>query len=150
MPVVADVHGWVASGPSYQPLNPSRILDTRDGTGGYGQPIGPGGSIDFTVEGVGGVPASGVRAVVLSLSVTGGTSAGYLTVWPSGEARPATSNINFAANQDTANLVVAKVGAAGRVSIYNPQGSTNVIADVAGWVPTGDVRVTEASWPEGL
>jgi hypothetical protein len=35
------------------------------------------------------------------------------------------------------NLVTAKVGASGQVSVFNAFGSTEVIADVAGWYDTG-------------
>ena len=31
------------------------------------------------------------------------------------------------------NLVVVKVGAGGKISLYNAAGSTHVVADVAGW-----------------
>jgi hypothetical protein len=33
------------------------------------------------------------------------------------------------------NLVVAKVGAGGKVSLYNNAGSTHLVADVMGWFP---------------
>ncbi len=58
-----------------------------------------------------------------------------MTVWPAGEARPLASNLNLAAGQDVPNLVVAKVGANGQVSIFNASGSTHLIVDVAGWFP---------------
>jgi hypothetical protein len=32
------------------------------------------------------------------------------------------------------NLVVAKVGTGGKVSIFNSAGTSHVVADVAGWV----------------
>jgi hypothetical protein len=35
--------------------------------------------------------------------------------------------------QTVPNLVVAKLGANGNVSLYNVAGTTHVIADVAGW-----------------
>jgi hypothetical protein len=31
------------------------------------------------------------------------------------------------------NLVVVKVGAGGKISLYNSGGSTHLVADVAGW-----------------
>jgi hypothetical protein len=46
-----------------------------------------------------------------------------------------TSNLNFQANQNVANLVVVPVGANGTVDFHNgsPSGSAQVIADVAGY-----------------
>ena len=40
---------------------------------------------------------------------------------------------NFLANQTIPNLVVAKVGADGKVALYNHAGSSHVIFDVVGW-----------------
>ena len=88
------------------------------------------------MTGRGGVPASGAAAVVVNVTAVEPTAGGFLTVHPAGEARPNASNLNFVRGQTIANLVVAKVGADGEVSIYNAAGSTHVIADVAGWFPS--------------
>lgn len=133
---VADVVGYFTpdGGSRLLALSPSRLLDTRDGTGRSGSrsPIGPGGSIDLTVVGVGGVPATGVDAVVLNVTATEPTAAGYLTVWPTGQNRPVASSLNFVAGETAPNLVVAKVGAGGKVSVYNAFGSAHCVADVVG------------------
>ena len=84
------------------------------------------------LTGAGGVPATGVTAVVLNVAVTQPTTYGYLTVYPSGEARPLASSINFAPGETISNGVVAKVGADGRINIYNPAGNTHVVVDVQG------------------
>ncbi len=42
---------------------------------------------------------------------------------------------NFVAGQTVPNLVVAKVGADGKVAVYNNTGSTHVVLDVVGWYP---------------
>jgi hypothetical protein len=136
--VVLDVVGWfgaddATAGARYNALSPSRILDTRTGTGGFSAPVGPGGTISPTVIGVGGVPASGVSAVVLNVTVTQPTAESFLTVFPSGAARPLASNLNFLAGQTVPNLVMAKVGADGKVSVFNNLGTSHVIFDVVGW-----------------
>ncbi len=138
--VVADVQGWYSdSAPlasSYVPVNPARILDTRYGlgTGGTAAPLGAGAVLQLGVTGTGGVPSSGVAAVVLNMTVDRATGPeSYLTVWPSGASRPTASNLNFSSGPASTNLVVAQVGAGGMVSIYNNVGSADVIADVAGW-----------------
>ncbi|MGI8426489.1 MAG: hypothetical protein ACR2FO_05015, partial [Actinomycetota bacterium] len=118
-------------------LAPARILDTRYGTGGFTGPVGPGQSISFKVLGVGGVPASGVSAVVLNVAVTAPTNASYLTVYPSGTSTPNAANLNFNAGQTTSNAVVAKVGADGKVTVFNAAGWVLVIADVNGWFSDG-------------
>ncbi|MEZ5142561.1 MAG: hypothetical protein R2726_08615 [Acidimicrobiales bacterium] len=90
---------------------------------------------NLPVVGRGGVPASGVAAVVLNVTVTGPTAPSHLTVFPAGESPPSASNLNFSAGQTVPNLVIAKVGAGGQVSLRNNSGSVQVIADVAGWSP---------------
>ena len=117
---------------------PNRRLDTREGgTAGAGTPIGADKQVDVMVAGTGDVPISGVTAVVLNVTVTQPSAAGYLTVWPTGEARPVVSSLNFASGDTVPNLVVVKVGARGMVSVYNSQGSSQVVVDVAGYVSEG-------------
>ena len=138
--VIFDVAGWV-NRPTltpgvdglYNPLVPARILDTRDGTGGFSAPVGQGQTITVQVTGRGLVPASGVEAVVLNLTATGPTAGGYLTVYPTGAPRPTASNLNFAAGQTLPNRVAVALGTGGQVTIYNAAGNVNVIADVNGW-----------------
>jgi hypothetical protein len=40
--------------------------------------------------------------------------------------------LNFTAGQTIPNLVIAKVGSNGQISIYNDTGTTHVIVDVLG------------------
>src|SRR5206468_2495338 len=105
-----------ASGGLTATVTPARILDTRNGTGGVNGAVGGAQSISVQATGVGGIPATGVSAVVLNVTVVTPTSGGYLTVYPAGAALPLASNLNFAATQTVPNLVVAKVGAGGKVS----------------------------------
>jgi hypothetical protein len=137
--VIFDVAGWYSDGSTsiatglYGPLAPVRILDTRNGTGGFSQKVGPGQAISVQVTGVGGVPAAGVAAVVLNVTVTGPSAGSYLTAYPAGSAVPTASNLNFGPGQTVPNLVAVKVGSGGQVNVYNAVGSTDVIFDVAGW-----------------
>jgi hypothetical protein len=133
--------GWFPTTSELTPLEPARVLDTRsgasttDGLFAGGGALGTGGSVDVTMLARGGVPASGVGAVVLNVTVTAPTAAGNLRVWPSETALPMASNLNFVPGQTIPNLVIAKLGANGKVSIYNSAGSTQVVADVVGWFP---------------
>lgn len=137
--VVADVVGYYTSSPVpgglFTPLTPGRVLDTRDGTGRGGAvgAVGAGQTIDVAVTNVQGVPNSGVSAVALNVTVEGPTAPGYVTTWPTGEPRPNASTHNFVAGVNVANMVIAKVGAGGKVSLFNSAGSTNLIADVVGY-----------------
>lgn len=120
----------------YQPVQPARLLDTRSGVGAVPAPVGPGRHITLKVAGRAPVPESGVGAVVLNMTATDSTEPGFLTVWPAGEPMPIASNLNFAARDTVANLVITKLGAGGDVNVFNERGSVHVIADVVGWFPT--------------
>jgi streptogramin lyase len=114
-------------------VTPARILDTRDGTGGLPGPIGHQQEVDVQVAGMGGVPDTGVRAVVLNATVTQPTAAGHLTIWPAGVARPLISNLNFVPGQTVPNLVTVALGSGGQLSAFNAAGSSHVIFDVVGY-----------------
>jgi hypothetical protein len=139
--VIVDVEGYVATpvttpGPSglFNAVTPSRILDTRNGTGSAapGGPVGPNSTIVLPVAGNGVVPATGAAAVVLNVTVTRPSAASYLTVFPTGN-KPLASNLNFAAGQTVPNRVIVPLGASGSISFYNAFGSVDVIADISGW-----------------
>ncbi|MEP6753070.1 MAG: CAP domain-containing protein [Candidatus Dormiibacterota bacterium] len=138
--VIFDVAGYystpdVSPGPDglFNPLVPARLLDTRTGTGAPAAKMSAGQTLDLQVTGQGGVPASGVSAVVLNVTATSPTAAGFLTVFPTGVARPNVSNLNFNPAETIPNRVMVGVGTGGKVSIFSPAGSTDVIADVNGW-----------------
>ena len=122
-----------AAGGTFHTLTPQRILDTRSGVGAPAALVWPGGTVSLKVTGTAGVPASGVSAVAMNVTVTDPTAASFLTAWPAGEARPLASNLNYVAGQTVPNMVVVKVGAGGKVDLFNSSGTAHVIADVAGW-----------------
>lgn len=138
--VVADVVGWFGplgtpgmTGGGFEGITPSRLLDTRDGTGGPATKFGGGATRTLDVTGVGGVPAHGVGAVVLNVTAVNGSAPSHLTVWPADVAMPLASNLNFVPGQVVPNLVMVKVSADGAVNLFNNAGDVDVIADVVGW-----------------
>jgi hypothetical protein len=154
--VVVDVEGWMdstgTSGGPYVPLTPYRICDTRPPiftptNQCTGHTLQAGTTLTIQVAGTnplgtssGGVPASGVLAVDLTVTATDPTVPSYLTVWPAGATRPVASNLNFVGGETVANNVVVAVPQsgpnAGQVSIYNANGSTDVVVDVSGYYAT--------------
>ncbi len=117
----------------FVPLNPARLLDTRDGTGGNISALSSRAMTELNVMGVGGVPPTGATAVVLNVTVDAPLTSGFITAWPSGEAQPTVSNLNYVAGQTVPNLVTVKVGANGKVNLYNSEGFTSLVADVVGY-----------------
>jgi hypothetical protein len=134
--VIADVQGYFAPGPGsvFTSVAPSRVLDTRDGTGVAGEHPGPFGRGEvhrLHIAGTNGVPTN-ARAVLLNVTVTAAPGAGFVTVFPCGQATPRVSNLNFVKGVDRANLVKAKVGAGGDVCFFTAA-ATELIADVGGY-----------------
>ncbi|MGZ4805230.1 MAG: endo alpha-1,4 polygalactosaminidase [Ilumatobacteraceae bacterium] len=140
--VVIDVVGWFPDNQSFVGVVPARLADTRnlptiDGKYANTGPVGQQTSINVGVLGRGAVPASGVGAVALNVTATNPTGSSFLTVWPTGAARPTASTLDFTAGQTVPNMVIAKVGDGGQISFYNNTGSVDVVVDVLGWFPTG-------------
>jgi hypothetical protein len=135
---VVDVVGYFRSDPAsrFTSLTPSRILDTRIGLGAPNSPVGPGRSIELQVTDTGGV-VSEADSVVMNVTVTEPTSAGFITVWPTGSPMPTASNLNFVPDQTVPNLVISKLGDGGKLSMFNSGGSTQLIADVLGYFQAG-------------
>ena len=150
--VIADVQGYFGSGGSsgsaYTPLSPARVLDTRFGNGvPQAGALGAGKSLDLQVTGRGQVPADGsVQAVAINVTAAEVSAASYLTVWPTGVARPVASNLNLVAGRDVPNMVVVPVSSTGKISIFNANGTVAVIADVVGYYSaTGSSTFTPLS-----
>jgi subtilisin family serine protease len=134
--VIFDVVGWYgATGSTYGPLPPHRVVDTRDGTGTLQAPLAAGETRTIKIAGLGGVPGSGVSGVVINVTAVSPSAGSYLTVYPAGVSRPVASNLNFGPGQIIPNLVFVKLSTdgSGSVALYNDQGHVDVIFDVVGW-----------------
>jgi len=137
--VVADIMGYITgsgtTGAFRAADQPVRILDTRIGNGRFG-PIPANQDVKLQVTGRGGVPTSGVTAVILNVTVTDCGSFGYISVYASGNSWPGTSNLNYVAGTTVPNQVVVALGADGAVILHNasPGGSVQLVADIEGYV----------------
>jgi len=122
-------------GSAYAAVTPTRLLDTRDGTGAAKHTVGPNSIVKLRVEGAGPVPSSGVTAVVLNLTAVTVAGAGFVTAYPSddGTAVPSASSLNYVPGQTVANLVTVPVGRDGYVYLADKGGTINLIADVSGY-----------------
>jgi hypothetical protein len=151
--VVVDLEGYYALAPKvgeglYDPLSPARIVDTRcsvskapsycseehlpSNNASLG-PVSAGEPDVVQVTGDGGVPSTGVEAVVLNLTAVGYTQGGYLTVYPAGQAMPLASNLNFSPGEGAiANRVVVPVNSAGQIEIASDV-FTDFLIDVSGY-----------------
>jgi Cysteine-rich secretory protein family len=141
--LIVDVNGWFTdpsasgTGSRFSGMAPVRILDSRNGTGGYSDPWGPNTGRSVTVAGVGGVPLmtdpNPPTAVVANITVTNTNTSSYLTAWPDTAALPNASDQNWTSRTTVPNLAVVQVGPTGKIDLYNAGGCTDVIVDVVGW-----------------
>jgi hypothetical protein len=127
--LVVDVLAWFTDDPTFTALTPARLADTRpgqptvDGAHAGGGPALAGSSLTFVAAGRGGVPSTGVGAVVLNLTAVRPTATTFLTAFPAGRARPLASSLNVAAGTTRANLVVVPLGPGGTVSVFQHAGA---------------------------
>ncbi len=111
---------WVALTNGTFPIPPVRVIDTAAGTGGITGPLVPGSTVHTSsaIAGTHGIPAAAV-GVVGNLAISGVNGAllngvGFATLFPAGEATPATANINAGAGCFAiSNAVTVGLGAGG-------------------------------------
>jgi len=140
--LIVDVLGYYGRNPGspgrYQPMTPSRVLDTR-----AGQPLAAGQTRTIAVGGRGGVPPQGDDLIAVATNVTVLTPgrSGSLTVGET-DLRVKTTTMTFAAGQTEQGQLVNLLDEHGGLSIRNNStAAIQVIADVVGYyldVDTGN------------
>lgn len=139
--LVVDVNGYVPDRASFVSVAPSRLMDTRTEAGIAtidGQQAGlglraAGSTTSLIVAGRASIPST-ARAVVLNVTVTGPTAAGFLTLHACGDPRPLASNLNFAAGTTVANLVTAEIGDNSSVCVFSSV-PAHLVIDVTNYHP---------------
>jgi hypothetical protein len=129
--LIIDTQGTQASNwesYAYQPLAPSRVLDTRT----TGHPVAGHSTTTFQVAGLNGIPAD-ANAVLLNVTATDTHSPGYLSAYGDGHPRPSSSDTNWNAGQTIAGLVLVYLQD-GKVTLYNGgSGPVDFVADLTGY-----------------
>ncbi|MFJ4775345.1 PKD domain-containing protein [Streptomyces sp. NPDC088762] len=117
----------------YVPGTPFRVLDTRS----RNVPVWGGSPVEVPLPAGLTVPGhvlSGSMAVaVLNVTVTDASQDTHLSVWPAGQARPATSNVNVHAGGTASNTVTVPVGARSTVLAQLNAGKASLIVDFVGY-----------------
>ncbi len=136
--LIIDVAGWVDEAQAGQggerivTVAPTRLLDTRDGTGGPKSPLAGGEQRPLTVAGVGGVPAD-AEAVLGNLTSVDTLGPTYESVWPGGESPRTVSVLNPGVGEARSNLVCVGVGTNGEWVLYNGVSTTALAFDAMGY-----------------
>ncbi len=129
---------WSAPGEAairYYTVTPCRVVDTRDASLGGPSPLAGGVPRSFTLSGKCGT-APTASGLILNVTVTQPTAAGFVTLYPGGTGVPATSTINFRSAVTRANSTIVRVGAGGVLNAVAgiATGSTvHIIVDIAGY-----------------
>jgi hypothetical protein len=141
-----DVTGYFTAdntGATFFPLDPKRILDSRDGTGGVGKArFVSAVTKSFPVRGVGGVSQQAV-AVTGNLTVVNPSTGGWAFVGPSVASNPGsnpTSTVNAPAFDTRADGVTAKLATDGSLSVVWVGGNAStadLLFDVTGYYVNG-------------
>ncbi len=132
----------------YYPVTPTRICDTRVGTnimpnqcnlnGAKDNPLLPQTSTNISVVNINndGVPsyATAVTLNITAVSLSGSPAGGFFTVWPTGSPMPIESTQNFVGGDIVPHEVQVQLGQNGQISVYNFNGSTELIVDVLVWI----------------
>ena len=115
--------------------DPTRLLDTRGASPlGNGVPIYPGGGLELATSQGGSIAYN-----VTSVNGTGG----YVTAYPAGTGRPATSTVNSVGGSDiVANFAISQVSNRG-LGFFS-QSQTDLLADVQGWFSGPSATATQA------
>ncbi|MHB8488575.1 MAG: hypothetical protein ACYDCS_02830 [Candidatus Dormibacteria bacterium] len=142
-------HATVAVQSAFTPITPVRALDSRLT---LGMRLSPTHETDVWQVTGGSIP-TGATAVVLNLTVADTNATTFLTLWPDGQLKPGTSNLNVLAGKTTSTAVVVGLSSSGVIDIFNAAGNADIILDYFGYyaavIPGGPTGPTGATGPTG-
>lgn len=123
---------------TYVPIPAVNLLDTGAAVGvTTTTPVPAHGTVTVQIAGHGGIPASNVAAVAMTVAATS-TGSGYLTVYPAGTTRPPAASMDFTAGHTATNLAYAKLGATGAISLFTgTSGTSRLYVNVSGYFVGG-------------
>jgi hypothetical protein len=139
--IVVDINGWMSAGHGFTALAPKRIFDTRPGNSPDAlrtvqkTPVTGGTFVTVNVDGLAGMPASGIGAVSLNIGVTNPIAGGFVTVFPCGTL-DTVSNVNFVLGQTVSNAAIATVSADGNICLFT-SATADLVVDINGWFAIG-------------
>src|SRR5215207_17221 len=131
--LVIDVAGWFGTadgGVPLQPITATRLVDSRNGTGGFNGSMAPGETRVLNPATSGALP-NGAHDLLLNVVATQAAAPGFLTVFPCKLGQPATSSVNYAPGNEATNLITVPLDTDGRLCVYSFE-RTDVVIDLLG------------------
>ena len=127
--VILDVNGYFAppgaGGLSLYTVTPCRVLDTRNGAGGFD------GVLVAAVQASTCAPPATAQAYVLNATVVPSGGLGYLTLWPDAETQPFVSTLNAGDGAVTSNMAIVPTSN-GNIDAFSTN-PTNLILDLSSY-----------------
>lgn len=123
--ILVDLMGYYPATGSTTARAPTRVFDSRAGTGR----INAGATVPVALDGW--VPTDATTAL-LNVTVANADADGYVTVAPCGQAMPTTSNANFVGITTIANNVISAIGSDRSICIRPSQAAADIIVDLVG------------------
>ncbi len=126
------------------PVRAVRVLDTSTaaGTSTRCRASGPSWAgqkraVAAKVTGLGGIPRSGVSAVLVRVYPLGTNTTTTLSVWTAGASAPASAAASSGyANRSVSSTYLVPVASDGTIRVQSAYGATHVALDVLAWAPT--------------
>lgn len=124
--------GYLPDGLRFEPIVPTRIVDTRLG---QGWPAAVGAGSTAKIAAPGAIAGEDTWALATNVTAVQPTQNTFLTVWPAdlpGVGQPGTSNLNPAAGSIVPNAVQTMIGLGNEFNVYNNAGNCHLVIDVVG------------------
>jgi hypothetical protein len=134
--LTADLVGWYPATTPMHAVRPERLLHTSKPQRGYsGHKPAAGSTVRLQVANSGrtAVPSS-ASAILLTVTVSGVTHSGAVTVYACDTTRPKDASIHVRKGTTTAALTLPQLGAEGQICLHTNR-SANLTADILGWYP---------------
>lgn len=124
----------ISDGVAFVAMEPCRVFDTRNVNGPYGGPrLLANTTRDFDIN---SGPCTGILSGVEAYSMNFGAilpdGIGFVTIWPTGLARPTVSSINTIPGYVLANAAIVPAGTNGQISVF-PNTGMHLYGDINGY-----------------
>lgn len=140
--VYADISGYYTSdttGQVYHAVNPTRLVDTRNGIGGGAAAVTGGTTYVISEADTHQITTAPTPTLALMITATQGTNGNALVAYPQNATEPGTLNLSWITGQTIANLALTPTSTAGTVDLtdLDSGGTVQLVVDCSGYFAAG-------------
>jgi peptidoglycan LD-endopeptidase LytH len=92
-----------------------------------------------------GLTGDRVEAVAVNVTAVDASADLFVTLWPSSQDRPNTSNLNLRSGETRANMAIVPVGTNGSIAVATGGAYTEILLDLVGWFDRNGTYVSQGS-----